>query len=224
MDRSRIVLILFAFVSIVNIASVAIDWQTGIYFSKPLIMISLSFWFWEKTKTNRSKFSLFILLGLMASIAGDSFLMFTQHAPIFFLLGLGSFLIAHLFYITAFIKKGNRPQIKLPVLVPILIYLSAFIYYLLPDLPGDFKIPVIIYGCVISTMLLLSISRNAMTRSKTLALGAALFVLSDSIIAIGKFKELGVSDNLLGLAIMITYIFGQYLIAKNSSELNEYGI
>ncbi len=109
------------------------------------------------------------------------------------------------------------------IIIPVIIYLFAFIWYLLPDLPTDFKIPVIIYGVVISTMLTLSINiidRATTESAKMLITGALLFVISDSIIAIGKFKEIGLKDNILGLFIMATYIIGQYLIAKSSIKLN----
>ena len=56
--------------------------------------------------------------------------------------------------------------------------------------------------------------------SNYLILGAILFVFSDSVIGINKFKSLPLSSNLVSFIIMTTYIFGQYLIAKNCLAAN----
>lgn len=142
------------------------------------------------------------------------------------MLGLGSFLIAHLFYITAFFKfpereKGWVRQKVWPVL-PVLFYLVFMVFYLWPDLPSAFKIPVVVYSGVICFMLLSAMNMKGRMDEKQawlLMLGALLFVLSDSLIAVGKFKSTGISPELFSIGIMTTYLVGQYLIASRSRYL-----
>ena len=74
------------------------------------------------------------------------------------------------------------------------------------------KIPVLVYGIVISIMFLLALHmlfvRNK-EAGKLMMLGALLFVASDSILAINKFYS---SFEYAGIAIMLTYGIAQLLI------------
>jgi uncharacterized membrane protein YhhN len=69
------------------------------------------------------------------------------------------------------------------------------------------KIPVIIYGIIISTMLYFSIK----TQEKLLIVGALFFVISDSVLSVNLFVS---SSLLLNLLVMITYVLAQVLLVK----------
>ncbi len=226
-DKKHWLLIAFIAIAAANLFSGITNWTTGTYLTKPFLMTALSAWFYLNVKNNFSTFSKYILSGLLFSIAGDTFLMFANKAPRFFLFGLGSFLITHLFYIAAFIKypnmKNGLVKHKAWVILPVVVYLFVFSWVLFPDLPHDFKIPVLTYGAVISTMLALCINmhkRVSNGSSLKLIFGAILFVVSDSVIAVGKFKAMDLPPTTVGLLIMSTYLTGQYLIAKGSAESN----
>jgi uncharacterized membrane protein YhhN len=90
---------------------------------------------------------------------------------------------------------------------------GIFIILLLYGDLGEMKIPVIIYTAVILTMLTSTLNREKKVNRQSYMLvlvGAILFVLSDSMIAINKF---GYAFPLSGIAVMITYITAQYMIA-----------
>jgi uncharacterized membrane protein YhhN len=74
--------------------------------------------------------------GLVLSLAGDVFLMLPQDC---FIQGLGSFLVAHLLYIAAFIRPFNFSLEELVLLAPLLIYGGIVLSELLPHLPKDLK-------------------------------------------------------------------------------------
>lgn len=141
------------------------------------------------------------LTGLIFSFFGDLFLLFKWG----FLPGLGSFLLAHFFYIFCFTKLTVRKH--LPILaVGLLVYVTVLIFYLFPYLK-EMKIPVIIYGVVIAAMLYFAVR----TTNKNLILGAVLFVISDTVLAINLFvKETAV----LSMTVMITYISAQWFLVK----------
>lgn len=219
-------LILFFILSMINICSELFQWQIGIFISKPLLMLTLAIWFYLNTKKYFSPFAKYILIGVLFSMAGDIFLMFVYKNVNLFLVGLGSFLITHLFYIAAFINYGKTKKGLLLknkwAIMPILIYFLTFNYYCISDIPVDLKFPVIIYSLVITTMLVSAINVSCKIEKrvgKQLIMGAVLFVISDSFIAIEKFKETFITENYFGVMIMSTYLLGQYLIVNGTKHM-----
>ncbi len=189
--------------------------------TKPLITISLMLFVYFTIK-RKSRFTNKILMGLFFSLLGDVFLMFNHVDERFFMLGLGTFLIAHLFYIAAFyLDSTNKIEVQRRYILPIFFVFGFFClsYYamLRPNL-GDMNIPVLVYSFVITMMAIMAALRYGKTNSKSFAwvlLGAILFVTSDSILAYNKFVErLEIGD----LLIMITYMLAQFLIAMGTVE------
>ena len=183
------------------------------YIFKPALMISLIFYFQKQSLLRGGKQDWWILLALIFSCFGDIALMFNGG----FLIGLGNFLIAHICYIFAFLKD-NRGIIftkkdRLMGVIGILIYGVALLFYLIPHL-GAMTIPVVIYASTILTMLLTTLNRWKSVRWDSFQwvfLGAILFVISDSLIAVSRFVG---QFPLSGILIMVTYALGQYLIIE----------
>lgn len=187
------------------------------YMTKPLLMPVLVLFFLLQNTSRKSLPGKWVLAALFFSWAGDVLLMFQEKIPDFFLFGLSAFLMAHIFYIIFFhsirIKAGIRGR---PLLfLPVIIYYAGLIFWLSPWL-GDMRMPVIIYGLVISFMLVLALHMQYI-RNKTAGIlmtwGAALFVISDSILAVNKFYS---SFSQAGVLIMLTYGIAQYLIVKGA--------
>lgn len=179
--------------------------------AKPLILLSLIFFFINQGKHLSSKTKVITLLALLFSLAGDVLLMFTDISASFFLSGLVAFLLAHIMYIIVFLDKKNSKKIALIFITVLLIY-AIGIFYLLKDGLGDMLIPVIVYMLVILTMVLTSTMRkdNVSNKSYNLVfLGAFFFVISDSFLAINKFYQ---PVPLSKIIIMSTYSLAQYLI------------
>jgi len=223
-------LILFVLISLVYFIGEFLPSKSIIYATKPLLMIALMAYFYFATKEHPSSFRFWIIIGLLFSFGGDTLLMFVESDPkaqIFFLLGLASFLLAHLAYLFAFIKYPSTQKgfvKKRPIwVIPFLLLLIIFLTYLWPDLPGDFRIPVFLYACAIIAMALGSLNlkgKIADPIAQTILIGALLFVFSDAIIALNKFKTAQLSIPEPRLMIMIPYLVGQYLIAKGSAAAN----
>jgi uncharacterized membrane protein YhhN len=141
-------------------------------------------------------------------------LLFEQWNPLFFIGGLFCFLIAHIAYILVFnnIRKENKVNIRWWVLPIVLCYYSGLLYLLFPQL-GELKIPVLIYGAVISTMLLVAVQLVFIPEKMYLNIagGSILFIISDSILAFNKFYT---SFNIAVIMIMLTYALAQFFISK----------
>src|SRR5687767_10347400 len=151
---NRIVwIILFLFILAADLVAIFCNYETWRYITKPLVVISLIAYFISRTFSIPSVLKKWILLALVFSLAGDIFLLFETDQPLFFLLGLSSFLIAHIFYIAFFQGVRVREKIRgnVILLLMVVVYYIALVTKLSPYLE-EMKLPVSIYGVVISFM------------------------------------------------------------------------
>ena len=154
-----------------------------------------------------SRYQTYILLGLVASLAGDVLLMF----PARFTQGLAAFLIAHLFYIAAFTLAGTG-RTTLLYAIPFIAYGAMMLWRLWPTL-GAMKIPVTVYIGVILIMAWQAANRWLETRDTAGALalfGAYLFVASDAVLAGDRFRG---RIRYAPFWVLSTYFAAQLLIA-----------
>jgi len=148
--------------------------------------------------------------GLLFSGAGD--ILLQVDGVRFFVHGLGAFLIAHLFYIAAFIRRPALVRARLSILVTIAIYGSIMGFLLLPRL-GDMLVPVTVYLIIILGM---GISASLGTENHALVIaGACFFIVSDSLIAINRFL---VPVPLSGYLVMGTYYAAQLMITTGAAR------
>ncbi|PWG05167.1 lysoplasmalogenase [Polaribacter aquimarinus] len=199
--------ILFLLIIVLHITGLLVD-NTLAFFTKPFITISLVVLYLISVK----KANFWYVSALFFSFWGDTFLLFKQD---FFLFGLVSFLMAHILYIkiSANYLKMISPSKILGASIPFIIAFGSIIY-LIKDGLTEMLIPVIIYGIIISTfgtIALINYSQEKSTENLWLLLGAIIFIISDSLLAINMFYE---AKSIYGVSIMITYIVAQYLICK----------
>lgn len=194
---------------IINIASGILDIEWLNFVSKPLLMISLFFFYFQKVKNDVSKTDKIMLVSLIFSCLGDTFLMFQGKNPQFFLLGLGSFLVAQVAYSGVFKPLGITSYNKR---FPFIIYGFLFVLLLSNKIPKGFMLPISAYAPAIMWMGITAAERQTNQKSYQFVLiGAILFIISDSLIAINKFAF---AIPLSGLWVMATYIAAQYLIVE----------
>jgi uncharacterized membrane protein YhhN len=187
--------------------------ETIRYITKPLLMPLLIVLFIFQTKDFASSLKKWVVLALGFSWAGDVLLMFESMNSSFFIFGLIAFLIAHIFYILFYENVIRKEGLSKNYwwFLPVIIYYVSLIYILSPHLE-NMKLPVRIYGIVISYMLIQALQTGRIKNlgAATLMIGGAvLFITSDSILAINKFYE---SFEYAGIAIMLTYGIAQLLI------------
>jgi alkenylglycerophosphocholine hydrolase len=154
----------------------------------------------------------FILLfaAQVFSAGGDIALTFVRGVnQNFFILGLALFLTAHIFYAILFAGQFQIRKDRLPLASMLLVFAVVMGVLMAPNL-GDLQIPVFAYLTVITVMGMLSMMR--MGNDTLLMVGAIIFILSDSCIAVNKFLH---PFEGAGYAIMITYYAAQWMIAKS---------
>ncbi|GAB3711454.1 hypothetical protein GCM10027592_49060 [Spirosoma flavus] len=155
---------------------------------------------------------------MVFALLGDVFLMIQEID--LFALGLGSFLVMQICYSRAFwldiqaSGKSIRPRSFSLTAIPFVLYDGIFLFILKPRFFLDPKLtplwwPVVGYVFCLSLMGVLALLRKGLLNYGWVALGAVLFILSDSAIAIDKFLFPIAGATWL---IMITYAMAQYLI------------
>lgn len=197
--------LLFSLLLFANIVSVEMDFEFGVYLTKPLLIPVLA---WSLIGADWARVR-WVLVALLLSWVGDILLMLPFDLFVF---GLASFLLAHIFYIRHFWSAWDRSASPFQplYLIGVMVYLIGLLYLLFPVL-GAMQVPVIVYGTVISAMLLLALQ----TDRPGYRLGALLFVLSDSILAINKFHT---PLPLASLWVMGTYGMAQFYLVKESRK------
>ena len=214
-----IFLVLFLIDAIIHIFGIVKENQKIIYCTKPLLMILLAAYYTLGTIALNT-FDWLMLVAILCGCSGDTFLMFKDNDK-YFLLGMLSFMLGHIFYIISFTLYIGVDMILFPVL-GLLLFLPTLIilYFTFPrfkDKMGDMKIPVMVYMGVIMTMNLFTIFRLSKIGLFCPCffltyLGSVLFILSDSLIAVNIFDDKKVKN--VRIYIMVTYILGQFLIAQ----------
>lgn len=225
MKNHSLALALFFCCALLNIIAEYTQYEALILISKPLLMPLLAWWFYSRVKVASpiDRLSRLILWALLFSFGGDTLLLFVEHGSqmeVFFLLGLASFLIAHLFYIAAFrqldaAKTGYVFQSPW-VLVFFAAFLVGMLLFLWPGIPGSMKGAVTAYSTVIVLMAVSAFNlKNKLSPAdfRLLFTGVLLFVLSDSLIAINKFSDV-VEMPYARVWIMLTYLAAQYAIIR----------
>ncbi|MGE7917148.1 lysoplasmalogenase [Lysinibacillus xylanilyticus] len=156
------------------------------------------------------KYQLLIVIGLVFCMVGDYTLQW-------FLIGLTSFLIGHIFYIFAF-SSTNERQVPTWAKIVLLVYGASMAVWIVSTVfsSGDvvLGVAVIAYISVILTM-----GWTAIRTGSTFAtIGALLFIASDSYLAVDKFvMPLPFSHEF----IMLTYYSAQILIALSILQYSE---
>jgi len=200
---------LFWVSGLAEILGILMEWETVHLVAKPLLMVTLLLYFLAAS-TGYPSWRYLVYGALGFSWAGDVFLM----AEDLFVLGLASFLVAHIFYIAAYQKTGAAKGRLRPVdAVKFVVVGLGLVWVLYPGL-GDMLIPVIVYALVLLTMAIWAHKRRDATSDHSFALvaaGAVLFVMSDAAIAVNKFA---LEVPFEAVIVMTTYISAQYLIVR----------
>jgi uncharacterized membrane protein YhhN len=202
-------LTLLALISaILHIRAESVGPKRNVYLFKPLTMICIILIALAAESRVSASYKYLIVAGLVCSLVGDIFLMLPSDR---FIPGLLSFLVAHLFYIAAFASGGARLS-AIWYAIPFLIYGAVMLWTLSPHL-GSMRLPVVVYMLVILVMAWQALSRWLGTEQAGSAhafFGALLFTVSDSILAVDRFRGRVAYAQFYILAM---YFTAQWLIA-----------
>ena len=206
-------------VTLLVVVSAAVDVRAArrgprweVYVFKPLTTALLLALALAAPPQGAARYQLAVAVGLALSLVGDVFLMLPgdRFAP-----GLCSFLLAHLAYLVAF--AADVPLAAAPVLfAPFALFGLAILALLWRGL-GRLRVPVALYVLVIVSMAGQAVGRAWLLRNPAATLaasGAALFVVSDTLLSVNRFRQPFPSAQTL---ILGSYFLAQWLIAVSVS-------
>ena len=216
---SIIVLYCFFVISIINLLEQIIKLGWLDMTTKPLLMIALLVHYLLGRNGKMTRLTRYMTAALLFSWGGDVLLMLQGSLDNIFILGLASFLIAHVFYIFSYKLAVNEDSDNvnksfIRTRIAFLIFIGGALLYLLYPYLGDLLLPVVLYTLVIITMGIFALIRRGWTIEKSFIMvysGALLFIMSDALLAINKFMNPIIQARLL---IMATYIAAQFLIVR----------
>ncbi|PVC99363.1 lysoplasmalogenase [Streptomyces sp. CS090A] len=148
-----------------------------------------------------------LIAALLFGWGGDVFLLADNDLA--FLLGMGSFAVGHVCYLTLFGRgraASARTRASLAAGIAYAVVLAVFLVLIWSDLPAELRAPVAGYSLLLTAM-----AWRAGVLGPYAAAGGALFLLSDALIATGiaEWPRLPAPD----FWVMLTYIAAQLLLA-----------
>jgi uncharacterized membrane protein YhhN len=162
-----------------------------------------------------SAYGQLLLLGLVLCWLGDAFLL-PAGQTLWFQLGIGSFLLAHVAYAVAFAGLALEPRMLAASGAVVGIGAWWVLRWLRPNLPGAFRIPVLAYIAAISLMVVVALGAVGAGAPWALGIGAVGFALSDLSVARDRFVASGFFNAAWGLP---AYYLSQLALAYSISQV-----
>lgn len=155
-----------------------------------------------------------LILGLIACFLGDLFMDLDAR---WFIAGMAAFALAHVCFITLFVQRGAVGAVRAAfagaierwrATVVALYVVGAVVFVVLawPGFPSDVRPAVPVYA-----LLLVGTAATSIVLDTRAGVGAALFVVSDALIAVG-WDQYQIAETWQRVAVMVLYAFGIFLI------------
>ena len=197
----------------IAILSKYLDWSPNVfYISKPLTTTLILVPVLVLIPDSTSAYIPLITGGLLFALIGDILLMLPESR---FVLGIGSFAATHALYLAAFISVAGLALIN-PSTIPLILFSAIMTRFLWAGLRKSLQIPVAAYIVLITIMTAQAIGAAIEQEGAGLAIaaaGAVLFLASDSMLAIDRFR---VPFRAAQGLVLASYWLGQWLIALSA--------
>ena len=167
-----------------------------------------------KSLAFKKNYALWIAIGLFFSLLGDTALLRPAQ---YFLPGLVAFLFAHIAYLIAFTRDAKFPA-RFSIWLLFLFVAATLYWFLFPGLSGVLKLPVAVYALLLASMAGQAMGRYVHVRSvaaRIAAMGALLFMLSDALLSIDRFRA---PLPLASMLILVPYFLGQWLMTLSTCD------
>ncbi len=193
-------------------------WQWLHYLTKPTATALLIILVLRNAATN--SYGRAIAAGLAFAVAGDVFLMLPGDH---FLQGLVCFLLTHCAYIYA-LTRDARPLGRWPIFAGFAAVALLMVAGLWNAVPGVMRLPVALYAAALAFMAAQAMSRArqipqgtpAAAAAHLAAIGGVFFLISDTILAYGRFRWIIPGQSLWVLG---SYYLAQWLFARSTDAV-----
>ncbi len=190
-------------VTVVHLIAMAAGAEALVAATKPLLMPALLVGLVLGLPERRSPLLLWGGLALVFSWLGDVLLQ--NPGDTGFLIGMGAFGLAHLAYLALYLGPLRTRRVPWWGILLGIAWWAGMVAVLALWL-GSLLVPVAVYGLVLGAAAVCALATRPLV-----AVGAAVFLVSDTLLALDRFLP-GFSVLELDLAIMVAYCLGQGLI------------
>lgn len=203
--------LLTAAFALLNWVSVARGWLRLEWWTKLLTMVALIVTVVAAGALDETP-GRWLVAALVCGLLGDLALLGDTEERL--LAGVAAFFVGHLAYLICFVALGVSPSAWWPLVLLVLVATSWPTRAVVPAAwrhgGARLAVPLAAYTLVIAAMTVIAF----LTGEMLLALGATLFVTSDSLIALGLARQGFVQEKgSAHLAVMVTYHLSQALLA-----------
>lgn len=185
------------------------DWRPGVWVAKPLaatifVVAALD------AGALATPYGRAVLAALALSWLGDVLLL-PRRSPRVFQAGVTSFLLGHLAFVAAFAVRGLEAVAGWITLAVLALPLALALRWLRPHVPVNMRIAVGAYMAVITAMVACAVATVAHAGNPAIAVGAAMFYVSDLSVARDRFVAEAFANRLWGLPL---YFAAQLVLAS----------
>ena len=214
--RARPVLLGFELLLVAHLAAQLLGADDAARWTQWLLMpaLALVVLLTRSDRSGRSRLVTLLLVGLFFSWLGDLLPHFSGGAS--FLVMIGMFAVAQAAYAVAFWPDRARSVLRTPWVLPYLAAAGVMVALCAPH-TGSLLLPVVGYAVLITLMAVLATGVDRLA-----GVGGALFVLSDSLIALEAFVPSWELPG-QGFWVMATYGLAQLLIVLGVLRRSEEG-
>ncbi|MFL6089417.1 MAG: lysoplasmalogenase [Aeromicrobium sp.] len=197
----------FGIVTVIHLLLVGFDVSPWDTITKCLLAPLLAAWAWQLEGPR------LLVMGLVFCFFGDLFMDLDG----WFVAGMAAFAAAHVCFITLFLQRGALAALSESIAGTERWRAALAVVYLGGALAvvawawGGFD-PTVRFAVPVYALLLASTATTSMALDTRSGVGAALFVLSDSLIALGEAGRLDATATWHRLTVMVLYLFGIFLI------------
>jgi len=188
-----------------------------------LVVCALIWWLAGASGTPLVSYATLLLLGMAVSFLGDVIMAQLLPLPQYVLFGMGAFGVAHVLYISGYLRLGSVLGLQdggaRAIGLAVLLVLAVVLWWMLirsPRTPAMLNYGSLGYALLLAAMAGLAVSLALQEpRFVPLALGAVLFLVSDVLLGHRLFQ--GGTFLLVGDLVWVTYITGQLLIVFSTA-------
>jgi uncharacterized membrane protein YhhN len=204
----------FGVLTVVHLVLVGFDVSPWDTVTKCLLAPLLAAWAWQQNGPR------LLILSLVFCFFGDLFMDLSRIHPtneLWFMLGMGSFALAHISFITLFLQRGAASALgasfagkepwRAALVVVYLLAAVAGVAWVWSGLEPGIRPLVPVY-----TLLLTGTAVTSIALDTRAGIGAALFLVSDGLIAGGVAGRLDSTAGWHQPAIMVLYLLSIFLI------------